>query len=115
MESRSDSPVREVTVAERIFRMFSLAFLSIGFVVAVAGADRNGPHDLANATSDLIQHVSAAKDANTLNAAAPIQSNKGISLTADTNTVARATNVDDSNVSKKTKDSNPRPLPPQAN
>ncbi|MEQ1879134.1 MAG: hypothetical protein ABL958_21025 [Bdellovibrionia bacterium] len=75
-------------MAERVFRVLSLAFLSIGFVVAVAGADRDGAQDLANATTVLIQHVDAAKEANTLNATT--QSNKGISLTSETGFIATA-------------------------
>lgn len=77
-------------MAERIFRLLSLGFLSIGFVVAVAGTEREGAAELANATSDLIQHVSAAQDANSVNAQAHTQSNKGISLTSETNYVAQA-------------------------
>jgi hypothetical protein len=55
------------SMAERIFRIFSLAFLSIGFVVGVAGADKNGAKDLFVATGDLIDHVAAAREANALN------------------------------------------------
>ncbi|HEX4924636.1 MAG TPA: hypothetical protein VFV50_11140 [Bdellovibrionales bacterium] len=75
-------------MAERVFRVFSLAFLSIGFVVAVAGADRDGAQDLANATTDLIQHVSVAKEANNVNATS--QTYRGITLTSETNFIAQA-------------------------
>lgn len=79
-------------MAERVFRVFSLAFLSIGFVVAVAGADRDGAQDLANATTDLIQHVSVAKEAENVNGTANVtaQSYRGITLTSETNFVAQA-------------------------
>jgi len=53
-------------VAEKLFRIVSLGFLTVGFIVCVAGADKNGPKDLANATDELIQHVSAANEANQL-------------------------------------------------
>jgi hypothetical protein len=102
-------------MAERIFRVFSLAFLSIGFVVAIAGADRNGPQDLANATTDLIQHVSAANDANSINAKVTVQSNKGVSLSSDTSFVAQAKTDSPNQVPQKSKLANPQNLPVQGN
>jgi hypothetical protein len=89
------NPRDEVKMAERIFRMFSLGFLSVGFLVAIAGADKDGPQDLANATTDLIQHVSVAQEAHMVNGATSGQSNKGISLTSETNYVAKAEEVSD--------------------
>jgi hypothetical protein len=74
-------------------------------VVAVAGADRDGPQDLANATSDLIQHVSAAHDANAINVT-PVQNARGLSLTEDTKYVAQVQPPSDSQPSQKTKPEN---------
>ena len=81
-------------MAERVFRIFSLAFLSIGFVIAVVGADRDGPQDFADATSELIQHVSEVKDANLVNAE-PVE--------AYTQLTANTSYVSHSETSQKTK------------
>lgn len=52
---------------EKIFSLVSLAFLTVGFIVGVAGADKDGPKDLAHATDELIQHVTIAREANEIN------------------------------------------------
>ncbi len=105
-------------MAERIFRLFSLGFLSIGFVVAVAGTEREGAADLANATSDLIQHVSVAQDTNAMNTQHG-QSNKGITLTSETNYVAHAKLEGDANIGTESKvtgtEAPIQALPPKAN
>lgn len=52
---------------EKLFSLVSLGFLTVGFIVGVAGADKDGPKDLANATDQLIQHVTLAKEAEDIN------------------------------------------------
>jgi len=52
---------------EKLFSFVSLGFLTVGFIVGVAGADKDGPKDLAHATDQLIQHVTLAKEAEEIN------------------------------------------------
>jgi len=54
-------------MAEKLFGLMSLGFLTVGFIVGIAGADKDGPKDLANATDQLIQHVTLANEANRIN------------------------------------------------
>ena len=53
---------------EKLFGLISLGFLTVGFIVGVAGADKDGPKDLADATDQLIQHVTLANEAESINA-----------------------------------------------
>lgn len=55
-------------VVEKLFSLISLGFLTMGFIVCIAGADKDGAKDLANATDQLIQHVTSAQEANNINA-----------------------------------------------
>ncbi len=54
-------------MAEKLFSLISLCFLTVGFIVGIAGADKDGAKDLAHATDQLIQHVSYADEANKMN------------------------------------------------
>jgi hypothetical protein len=54
-------------MGEKLFGLVSLVFLAVGFIVGVAGADKDGPKDLANATDQLIQHVTLAHEAEEIN------------------------------------------------
>jgi hypothetical protein len=55
------------TMKEKLFSLISLGFLGVGFIVGVAGADKDGPKDLAHATDQLIQHVTYAREAEEIN------------------------------------------------
>jgi hypothetical protein len=57
----------EVRMAEKLFSLISLCFLTVGFIVGIAGADKDGAKDLAHATDQLIQHVTYADEADKLN------------------------------------------------
>ncbi len=52
---------------EKLYSLIGLGFLTVGFIVGVAGADKDGPKDLAHATDQLIQHVTVAKEAEEIN------------------------------------------------
>jgi hypothetical protein len=54
-------------MTEKLFSLVSLGFLTVGFIVGVAGADKDGPKDLAHATDQLIHHVTLAKEAEEIN------------------------------------------------
>ncbi|MGE3974292.1 MAG: hypothetical protein AB7F59_07205 [Bdellovibrionales bacterium] len=54
-------------MAEKLFSLVSLCFLTVGFIVGIAGADKDGAKDLAHATDQLIQHVTYADEANKIN------------------------------------------------
>lgn len=80
-------------MAERIFRLFSLGFLSVGLIISAAGADKNGAKDLANATDQLIQHVTAAKETNEINSLNDI-SDEDIHMSAETEARIKADSRD---------------------
>jgi hypothetical protein len=61
-------------MAEKFFSLISLCFLTVGFIVGIAGADKDGAKDLAHATDQLIQHVTYADEANKMNQSAKVVS-----------------------------------------
>ena len=98
---------------EKLFSLVSLGFLTVGFIVGVAGADKDGPKDLADATDQLIQHVTLAKEAEDINAPQVVMAPSNIESKQKIETDGKVKVV--SNEKKEAPNGLPTELPPKKN